>query len=455
MSRRVAIGLLFAGLAYAETPPAADPETPAALRHWDAVHQRDRLNEQQYAEDETIFLRRGLMADRHQRRIILLAEAAGLTGSDPIEFFLIADTSGHDYETLAISYARPSDIHAALEFIGLPAGAPYHARLHRLYPKGEPVSLTFRWTDDETGDEHRWRVEDLIKDARTDAALPHDGLLFVGSQRFEFEGEPVYAADRFGPQSIASLYNEPTTVLDVSRLVSQGTAYGWLLPYPDRQPAYGQLLEVIIEPLLPAGQRRIADVQLSIQVTDQPAPSLRLLKRSEPLHEGDGLHHVLAALNRLVEENRIPFVELDIDPQTPLRELRDLFQLLRASEEEGLIHLEPPRPGEWYYRALLPDEQHRDPARRPTQALELRLQEEGAVLVKIEDQRARREDEFLPAITEWPVASPADLPALLADIDYWLKVLLIMAPADAVYADVLAWWQPVSEEYSTVFVFLP
>mgnify|MGYP006303150745 CR=1 FL=1 len=60
-----------------------------------------------------------VLADLEAREVLVWGEDTGMIPGDPLEFFVIAENSGHDYEALMISYARPSDIHQALEKIGL------------------------------------------------------------------------------------------------------------------------------------------------------------------------------------------------------------------------------------------------------------------------------------------------------------------------------------------------
>lgn len=443
----------------ANAPQDADPDESFPLRHRDHVDALHAANQAAHAEHPHILVRRGLLADREQRYIDVIAEASGLPPGDPAEFMIISDTSGHDYEALAISYAKPSDIHEALLFIGMNEGAPYNPAALRFFPKGERVLITFFWTDAE-GNEHQRRAEELIIDDRTSSALPHDGFVFVGSQWIEEDGARVYAADAYGPQSILSLYNEPTTVFDVPRDVSQRDVYGLLRPYPERQAPHGQLLRIRFTPESTDGQRRTTDVTLDIRPGADDAPiHLTLIDRTgTPLHDEPDLHRVLAALNRITERGETPFLALRIDDRTPLNELRDLARLLRTFQQEGQLQLEPPAPGDLFYRAFLPVPAHRDRAQRPSQALELHLNraDNGFTgrVVEIEDTRDRREDAFDPRVEEHAVASPEALRTTLAEIDHRLPVLLVFVSGDETYGAVMDWIRPVQDTHAMIHLFL-
>ncbi len=455
-------GMVPSGHAETATPPQdADPDAMFVLRHHDHVDALYEEHQAEYAEQPHMLVRRGLLADRKKHQVEIFAEASGLPPNDLVEFMVISETSGHDYEALAISHARPSDIHAALEFIGMEAGEPLNPPGYRYFPKGERVFITFIWTDDD-GTRHERRAEELVLDDRTGTSLPKEGFVFVGSQWMEENGDRVYAADRYGPQSIVSVYNEPTTVFDVPRAVSQRDVYGVLRPYPERQADYGQLLRIRIVPEFTDGQRRVADVALDIRpgTEDDDAPILLTLldEHGDPLHEEHSLHHILAALNRIAERGQTPFMSLRMDEETPLHELRDLLRLLRAFQQEGELHIEPPRPGDLLYRAFLPVEAHRDRANRPSQALELHLErrDNGLTgrLIQIEDHRQRREDPFDPEITEYDVASPEALQEMLHEIQHALPVLLLFVPSDATYGAVMTWVRPVMDTHPMIHLFL-
>lgn len=441
-------------------PQDADPDTHFELRHRDVVDAFYEEWSAHYAEAPQMLVRRGLLADRDEHYVEFLAEATGLPPTDPVEFVIIAETSGHDYEALAVSHARPTDIHEAMRFIGMEPGEPLNPPAFRFFPKGERVFISFLWTD-EDGVTHERRAEELIMDARTDDSLPKDGFVYVGSQWIVEGGKRLYAAESpYGPESIVSVYNEPTTVFDVPRTVAQRDVYGLLRPYPDRQAPYGQLLRIRVTPEYTDGRRRVANVTLDIRPGSEEAPvHVTLLdEQGDPLHEEHALHQVLASFNRIAERGQIPFVILRMHEAVAVIELRDLTELLRRFEQENTLHIEPPLAGDLFYRAFLPVGAHRDRAQRPSQALELHLERtDGALtgrVLEIEDRRRRREDPFEPEITEHAASSPVALRAVLDEIGHPLPVLLVFTSADLSYGAVMEWVRPVMDTHPMVHVFL-
>ncbi len=80
------------------------------------VHALYKKQETLYKKDPHVLVFPGGLAHRQEKWVHVFAKATGLSDKDSVEFVLISETSGYDYESLAISYATPSDIHRALEF---------------------------------------------------------------------------------------------------------------------------------------------------------------------------------------------------------------------------------------------------------------------------------------------------------------------------------------------------
>ncbi len=458
--------LLWGSGGTADQPLDADPESEPAvpdvfppLQHHPQAEAWTDAQRATYADDDEVWIGHGVKANRRAHTVTVMAEGTGLGPGTEIEFLLIAERSGHDYEAIAVSHALPSDVHYALTFIGVPPGAPYQPRQLRFFPKGERVHVHVEWTDEE-GREHRWPAESLIRDLRTDAALPATGFTFVGSMRVQDGEEEIYVADRFDPQSIISVYSEPTTVLDRPEVVAQTAVYGSLEAYPERTPVYGQIVYLTLTPEFTDGRRRVRDVSLQVRAGDDDPPVALTVADldGEPLHTGRTLADVLATFNRINEDGQTPFVQLDFDESVPLNELRDVSRLLRTFEQRGQLQIEPPLAGQLFYRAFLPVEAHRERSRRPSQALELHLHknDEGyaAEVIQVDDQRVRREDPFNPIITRYPVESPTALADQLEAINHRLPVLLVFVPETFTYGELLQWLGPVRDSHPTVHLFL-
>ena len=88
-----------------------------------------------YANNPDMMVKSGLLANRREKWVRIAAEATGVPSGDPMEFWLISQESGHDYEAVAVSFAQPSDVHEALVFIGLTPGWPVSYNRFRFWPK--------------------------------------------------------------------------------------------------------------------------------------------------------------------------------------------------------------------------------------------------------------------------------------------------------------------------------
>lgn len=115
------------------------------------------------------------------------------------------DTKEH--ETLVVTSARPSHVHAALLMIGLEPGRPGHwtwegagrdARLTGHDPTGDRVAVTIRWTDAE-GAERVAHPSEWIRHHGTGERPPAAAFVFAGSRMLDRGfGREMYDADGAG-----------------------------------------------------------------------------------------------------------------------------------------------------------------------------------------------------------------------------------------------------------------
>jgi len=220
----------------------------------DRIHQEEL---RRYGGDTNLLVLPGLIADRRTRRVEVRVERSAVGANAPCEFLVVGESSDHAYEALLIAFARPSDIHAALRFIGTEPGQSYHPPTHRFWAKGERFLLSVL-----AAQAAPIRVENLLMDRRTASALPPDGFLFTGSRRIPVPDDPKrseYAADTFQPMAIASLFSTSDAVFEVPRSVSKETVYRNTTVNPDFSIAEGALLTWVIEPALPPGATTVQD----------------------------------------------------------------------------------------------------------------------------------------------------------------------------------------------------
>ncbi|MBN1556538.1 MAG: hypothetical protein JW951_00160 [Lentisphaerae bacterium] len=453
-----AAATLWGAAAGAAEVSAADP---IASRFW-----QDKAL---YAGDTNMLVRRGVLADRRERLATVWARATGIGAKDPIEFFLIGLPSAHDYEAIAVTPAKAEAIHEALTFIGVQPGHPVRPERREYWPKGERVvaHLSCPETDPPIGPV---RLERLIWNRRENAPMPESGLVFVGSYRIDAPDRSdhgAYAADARAPFSIASNYNEPTTVLDVPRRAPQGEVYELQYLNPRYVLPTQALVKLTFRPERPPADPRVADLRLDVRAApagtrgDPAAPRFSISRTDgSPLVEDGTLNDMLAAFLDLREQARDPFVSVHFADGLRLAALRAVCGVLESIDTENGIRIEPPPPGQLYYRALLPDPAYRNRAARYTQPWELELtQPRGApaphaTLVRITehwpDAQALKPE--LEAV-RYPVPEPSALGDLLRRHGPGLPVILVFAEPDMAYGTVMRYLRPVLDAYPTIYVF--
>jgi hypothetical protein len=444
------------------------PSTPSREQNKAEAARRIAEIRQEHGDDANYLFRSGLYASHGDREVHIFAEAATVSVHDPIEFFLIGETSGHDYEALAISFAKPSDIDAALQFIGMKPGHPIDIEAFRMWPKGDNVTMSVLLPAN--GAEPREiRVEELLVDDRTDSTFGEDGFLFVGSRQIPDRENPdleVYAADVLEPNSIAANYNEPRTVLDVAVQRSKGEQYRHLSRNPDLQLEPRQLVIFKLSPGHKPGRSQVRDLVLEIASSDMARLSLALHSADGALvSEDPTLPGLLASLEKIVSGGGVPYVQVQFDPQLSLLDTKTACAAISELEGNKGIRVEPPPSGHAYYKAFLPREAYRTPAERPTQPWEIHLEQSGdgysvkAVLTHtiygkdIMNPEFKRED--------YAIDSTAGIAARLKEVESKLdtdeilipRVLIFYAPNSISYGDLGAIMAPLLKEYPIVYVF--
>jgi hypothetical protein len=386
-----------------------------------------------------LLARRGLLADRERRRVELLAEASGLGAYAAIEFGLVGELSDRGYEALAFSFARATDLAEALEFIGLPRGLNVKPKEHRFWPKGERVFIEVQVLTNEAAPP--LPIESFVLDRRTEQPLARQGMIYCGSARRPAEAGGDCLADHEPPMSLLSTYNEPQTVLDVPRPAPQGDVYESFVMHPDRKRPEGELLRFVFTPEpRPGGVPRVLAVALTaLPAADGQGAAFDCSLDGEPARRLDDTGALIRLMKSQVEAGRDPYVTLAIDDALPLAHVRDLCAALRLIEGENGVRMEPPPPGNIYYKAFLPDEKWRDRATRLSQPWELHVGRPPAAgapppltLVQIlEDWSDPASLDPKLTVREHPLKDHAELPAKIRELGGGPPVLLVYAPLDA------------------------
>ena len=408
------------------------------------------------------FVRPGLIADRTGQIVRIAATTTALKANDPVEFPLVTRESGKDYEALAVSQASALDIHESLRFIGLEPGRGVDPSQLRFWPKGDRVKMVFHSADTQspTGSIFHLPFEHLIQDTRSGKTLPETGLVFTGSE-WVSAGDPptgrVYAADAYGPGSIASIYNEGYSVLDVPRTAPKQEVYTFQIPNPDHVLPTNHLVEITLEPFYRDTLPHRFDLSLLVAPDGTNLAYTLLDSQEHALNTNRSRNGMLAALSRYSTTDRDAFVTLTPDEALPLHDVQPLAHLLDSLDNERGIRVEPPPPGHPYFRAFLPNEKFRKREDRFDKVAELHLgTREGVTtgeLILVESEW--KGDDSAPVFheTRIPIPAPAALEPALKTREEAPSVLLIFAPAKLRYGTLRDFVAPALRQKMILYVF--
>ena len=455
------------GLAVALTASlvTAQSNAPLTLREVNkrivaAWHERDLALAR---ANKVLFVRPGLVADRDARAVRVYGESNALKPGDPVEFLLIAENSGKDYESRAIAFALPSDVCKALEFIGLKSGAPADANALRFWPRGERVKVTLDLLTTNGTATALGRAEATVFDTRTNKPLPEVGFAFCGGRwTTEANGAAastarVYAADVYSPNSIVSVYNEGNTVLDVPRRAAQQEVYTFQVPTPERSLPAGGLVQFTFTPEFSDGAARLVDWTVHLGSASNGIPLLTVNELPDKtILTRQPATALATATKEAVAAGREPYAVIVPDDTIELGTLRTACADIEALEDAAGLRIEPPPSEQPYYKAFLPNEKFRDRANRPMQPFELSLAAAGTgatgvLTLATEDWKPGASTPTYHDTT-WPVASPQDLAAPFSQKDA-PSVLLVFAPRQLTYGQLRPYASVAVDRKMILFVF--
>ncbi len=335
------------------------------LRNRQLAAEAHETNLRRYTNNPAMLVLPGLVADRNSKRVEVCVERTRLGPESPCEFTVIAETSDHGYESLLIAFAKPSDVHRAIEFIGLKPGVPWNPGANRFWARGERLILSLVGADG-----RRFRLEQLLLDRRIGRTLREEGFVFTGSLTLpaaQGSQARVYVADESQPMSIVSLYNSPHSVLQVPYTAPQGEVYESTIVNPEHRLPEGVLLSLILESASPDGAPRIKDLVLRVRagvvvpgealtgVARLNLLNLELKDGAKVLNAAPSLLTVLESLARLDRKQQDCYLTVMLADDVELGDAQQLARVLSTIDSDRGVRIEPPPAGELYYRAFTPD----------------------------------------------------------------------------------------------------
>jgi hypothetical protein len=188
----------------------------------------------------------------------------------PLEFVL--SNASKAYESVMVTKARPSHIHAALLMLGLTAGKPSHwieteDQPRMVAPRGALLKIEARWKDSagaiRQSNVGSWLAVKSDKASTTStapAAQAPKEFVFLGSEILPGGG---YAADVEDLGTIISIANNASSVIDVP-FVSDRPLEGRLFTRNQAVPKVGTPVELVITPLPGAQNAMFARVTMDV-----------------------------------------------------------------------------------------------------------------------------------------------------------------------------------------------
>lgn len=466
---------LPASRAAAQEDTLSKPKGHAQNKQLAARAYEDHLKK--FAGDTNILVRPGLIADRMKRRVEVMVERTSLGADAPCEFTVIDETSDHGYEALLLSFAKPSDVHRALQFIGTEPGGAFDPGSHRHWARGESFVLSVVRSNTPP-----LRLEQLLIDRRTGRPLTERRFVFSGSKTVPAPANPlkkIYAADEFQPKSIVSLFNTPFTVLDVPGQIAKEEAYQNTIINPGHPLSEGALLTLLIEPLDRDGSKRVKDLQLLVGADgsaggprpagEAPLAGLRfqLKDAATALNKQDTLLSVIESLAALDRKKHDYFLTVTFGDTVTLGQAGMLARILATIDREQGVRIEPPPPGQIYYRAFTPDRELLDRDARLFHPVELALSEKdgqaSGKLLLIDSVWKKDATHSELQFIERMVAGPAEFrQELEAEADQTRKagqrarppVMMVFAPATFSHLQLVKFLEPALRTRHLIHVYL-
>lgn len=366
----------------------------------------------------------GVVVDRTARTVTFLAEAACARKADPIEFLLIGPYSDRAYEAFAVSAATPAAIAAALDSIGVPRGRPVDPRNSRFWPQGERVAIKAK----RLADGAEFALADMLDDARAadERAVLDSPPVYTGGVR-DASDSPVASTNM--PCAIFALYSHSTSLLQFDGTFDQSGVYGRFKTKLSCK--VGELFEFTLSY---DGKRSVEEKTIHM---DRNA-NLRSILNTLRERAGTALLHA----------------SLSFAPDMPLADAARMAQAFALVDGAG-VRMNGAAPGQFFYRAFLPDDAWRRREGRIYQPFEVHVASDGSrkfVFVE-EDYSGEGLDPILkPHETqfgEW-----RELSSLIARTKAdKVNVMFIYAPAHTPVGDLRPIIDALSDRIATFYLF--
>lgn len=290
----------------------------------------------------------GVVVDEKSRSVCFLAEATGVGAEDAVEFMVIGPLSDRAYEAMFVSVASPSAIAAALERVGMPRGKGVDMRQARFWPQGEKVTLKVApWLDQTLPAGGLSSLVNDLREKEGETRILSLPLSYTGGER-DAAGELV--ANTNMPCAVFAVFNHGPSLLQFDGKIDQSAEYGRFVTRT--QIKKGALYEFTLQW---DGKRRVKEIELAVNATNA-VESVNLLKRTA--------------------EKFDVYARLAFDSSVTVERASDYARAFSMLDGNG-IKMNGIAPGQFFFRAFLPDPVWRDRPARIFQPFEIRLRADG------------------------------------------------------------------------------
>lgn len=195
------------------------------------------------------------------RRIVLPATVNMRRGL--IEYFICAENSGKEHETVIEIACDPAQLVIAMNLLMMKKGPPPKTLSIDEAGQGDRVIVSLQWKTDD-GKTVTYRAEDLLIDTVRGATMPRVGWTYTGSYFTEYQDPDTGEKKKFfvaiAEKRIISAFRDPSCILD-SPLPDADQDQAIFDPNPSIIPKVGTPMVVIIRPLKPDERRAIAETE--------------------------------------------------------------------------------------------------------------------------------------------------------------------------------------------------
>ena len=360
--------------------------------------------------------RRGLVADKVAGTVAVLAEACEIQRGTTVEFPIIGELSDRDYEAAFRTFAKPGDIAAALEWLGVPRGANVDSRKMQFWAKGERVKIEVgECSSGGTVPVSPRPIQSYMIDRTTGQAPSWDGFVYCGSPDDPQSTNGVRLADAVAPNSVLATYNEPQSVLDTPVISNQSEVYERFV-LADGAPFKPFALYVItFTPIKRAdGLSRVKDVRVDFSVKDGKVVGGLTAGGAK----GDlEIPRLIETFKKLTADGFDPHVTVSFGEDLSVLQATVLARLLERCEQEGSLRIGPPPEGSFYYKGFLPNDDWRSAKTRISQPWEVHVPTNAAPLrlvQTIEDWSDKESLDPRLSTKEYAVATPLEAAKTIA-----------------------------------------